>query len=153
MAKPLATRIRNFLALGSFRFMRYYYNYFYGTDIGVGTRISRKARIDKTNQKGVHIGEYTAITFDSVILTHDYVNNRHRDVYIGSNCFIGCGAVIMPGVTIGDHCIIAPNSLVTRDIPSNSVVVGNPAFVAEKGIETGRYGSRANLQTEPAKAS
>jgi len=48
-------------------------------------------------------------------------------VYIGNQTWIGANAVILPGIFIGKHCIIGAGSVVTRDIPSNSLVVGNPA--------------------------
>ena len=47
-------------------------------------------------------------------------------VHIGKNCWIGAGALIMPGVTIGDNAVIGAGSVVTKDIPSNVVAVGNP---------------------------
>ena len=50
-------------------------------------------------------------------------------VTIGKNCWIGAGAVIVPGVTIGDNVVIGAGSVVTRDIPSNTVAVGNPCRV------------------------
>ena len=49
--------------------------------------------------------------------------------HIGRNCRIGAGALIMPGVTIGDNTVIGAGSVVTRDIPSNVVAVGNPCKV------------------------
>ena len=51
------------------------------------------------------------------------------DVHIGKNCWIGAGAVILPGVTVGDNSVIGAGSVVTRDIPDNSVAVGNPRRV------------------------
>lgn len=50
-------------------------------------------------------------------------------VSIGKNCWIGAGAVILPGVTIGDNTVIGAGSVVTRDIPANVVAVGNPCRV------------------------
>lgn len=50
-------------------------------------------------------------------------------VHIGRNCWIGTGAVILPGVTIGDNTVIGAGSVVTRDIPSNVVAFGNPCRV------------------------
>ncbi len=50
-------------------------------------------------------------------------------VHIGKNCWIGAGALIMPGVTIGDNTVIGAGSVVTKDIPSNVVAVGNPCKV------------------------
>jgi len=50
-------------------------------------------------------------------------------VHIGENCWIGAGALILPGVTIGDNTVIGAGSVVTRDIPANVVAVGNPCRV------------------------
>ena len=50
-------------------------------------------------------------------------------VRIGKNCWIGAGARVMPGVTIGDNSVIGAGSVVTRDIPSNVVAAGNPCRV------------------------
>lgn len=111
-------------------------------DIGEGVRISRGARLDKTNPKGVHIGDYTAVTSGAAILTHDFVNRRHASVRIGKNCFIGYNAIILPGVRIGDSVIVTPSSVVGRDVPSNTVVMGNPARVVEQNIVTGPWGIR-----------
>lgn len=50
-------------------------------------------------------------------------------VHIGRNCWIGAGAVILPGVTIGDNTVIGAGSVVTKDVPANVVAVGNPCRV------------------------
>ena len=50
-------------------------------------------------------------------------------VHIGKNCWIGAGAIILPGITIGDNVEIGAGSVVTKDIPSNVVAVGNPCRV------------------------
>lgn len=55
-------------------------------------------------------------------------------VRIGRNCWIGAGAVIVPGVTIGDNVVIGAGSVVTKDIPDNVVAVGNPCRVL-RGID------------------
>ena len=47
-------------------------------------------------------------------------------VHIGKNCWIGAGAVILPGVNIGDNSVIGAGGVVTKDIPANTVAVGNP---------------------------
>ena len=53
-------------------------------------------------------------------------------VHIGRNCWIGAGALIMPGVTIGDNSVIGAGSVVTKDIPANVVAYGNPCRVARE---------------------
>jgi acetyltransferase-like isoleucine patch superfamily enzyme len=118
------------------------YRRIYGMDIGRDVRISMGARLDKTNPKGIHIGDFTAVTSGAAILTHDFVNRLHTDVHIGRNCFIGYGAIVLPGVRIGDSVIVTGNSVVGRDVPSNSVVMGNPARVVESNIVTGPWGIR-----------
>jgi acetyltransferase-like isoleucine patch superfamily enzyme len=52
-----------------------------------------------------------------------------KPIVIGNNVYIGYGCIILPGVTIGDNVVIGANSIVSRDIPSNSVAVGSPARV------------------------
>lgn len=56
-------------------------------------------------------------------------------VRIGSRCWIGEFAVILPGVTIGDGAIIGSHSTVTHDIPANSIAVGSPAHVVKQWDE------------------
>ena len=53
-------------------------------------------------------------------------------VRIGRNCWIGAGAVIVPGVTVGDDVVIGAGSVVTKDIPDGVVAVGNPCRVLRK---------------------
>ena len=108
--------------------------------IGEGARISLKAKLDFTNPRGVHIGAYTIITPMAQIFTHDFVRARHVDTYIGSHCFIGAGSIILPGVSVGDHSIVAAGAVVTSDVPPNSIVAGNPAKVIKSDIRTGHYG-------------
>lgn len=57
-----------------------------------------------------------------------------RPVTIGSDCYIGMGVIIVPGVNIGDNVIIGAGSVVTKDIPSNSLAVGNPCKVLKSRI-------------------
>ncbi|MBO7215982.1 MAG: sugar O-acetyltransferase, partial [Clostridia bacterium] len=53
----------------------------------------------------------------------------NASVRIGRNCWIGAGAIILPGITIGDNTVIGAGSVVTKDIPANVVAVGNPCKV------------------------
>ena len=50
-------------------------------------------------------------------------------VRIGRNCWIGAGAVILPGVTIGDNTVVSAGSVVTKDLPPNVVAAGNPCRI------------------------
>ena len=125
-------------------FRTWYYRTVYGMNIAPDVRLSFKARIDKTNPKGLTIGEKTMVTFDAIILSHDYSTRKHSaQTKIGTHCFIGCGSIVLPNVTIGDHVIVAAGSVVTKDVPSNSIVAGNPAKVIASGIQTIEYGMLA----------
>ena len=59
-------------------------------------------------------------------------------IRIGKNCWLGAGVIVMPGVTIGDNVVIGAGSIVTRDIPSNVVAVGNPCRVLREVGERDR---------------
>lgn len=50
-------------------------------------------------------------------------------IYIGKSCWLGAGVIVLPGVHIGDNTVIGAGSVVTKDIPSNVVAVGNPCKV------------------------
>lgn len=142
----MLARLRTTLYVARQGFQRAWLRRVWGMTIGEGVRISRKAHLDYTHPKGVHIGDYTIITPGAHIFTHDFVRREHVSTYIGSNCFIGAGAIILPGVTVGDHCVIAAGSVVTQDVPSRSLVAGNPAKVLKSDIKTTYYGIMGKLQ-------
>ena len=66
----------------------------------------------------------------------DYQYNK--EIHIGKNCWIGAGAIVVPGITIGDHTVIGAGSVVTKDIPANVVAVGNPCKVLREINEQDR---------------
>lgn len=89
----------------------------------------------------INIGDYTLIGPNVQIYTPQhpmgYKERRITQEYaypvtIGKDCWIGGGVIICPGVTIGDRCIVAAGSVVTRDVPNDSLVAGNPAVVKKK---------------------
>ena len=53
----------------------------------------------------------------------------NASVHIGKNCWIGAGAILLPGVTLGDNVVVGAGSVVTKDLPDNVVAVGNPCRV------------------------
>ncbi len=59
-------------------------------------------------------------------------------VHIGKNCWIGAGALIMPGITIGDNVVVGAGSVVTKNLPDNVVAVGNPCRVLREVNEHDR---------------
>lgn len=113
---------------------------FWGMDIHPSVDMSLSAIFDKTNPKGVHVAAQTYVAFNARILTHDMTRNTHRDTWIGAKCFIGGNALILPGVRIGDNCIVAAGAVVTRSVPSGCVVAGNPARILRQGVTLMPYG-------------
>ncbi|MDW3221900.1 MAG: sugar O-acetyltransferase [Paracoccaceae bacterium] len=86
----------------------------------------------------IHIGDKTQVGPMVQILTADHPRNAEdrdaglefsQEIHIGRNVWIGGGAMILPGVTIGDDAIIGAGSIVTRDVAAGATVAGNPARV------------------------
>lgn len=111
-----------------------------GCKIGTGTKFHGRKNVDITRPCLVEIGDNVTITDDVIILTHAHdwsvLRNAFHDpmivgsagrVRIGNNVFIGTRAVITMGITIGDNSIVAASSVVTRDVPSETLVAGVPA--------------------------
>lgn len=85
----------------------------------------------------ITIGDNVTLADRVYILAHD-ASSKHLLNYtrigrvaIGNRVFIGTASVILPGVTIGDDVVIGAGSVVTGDIPSRSVAIGNPARIVE----------------------
>jgi len=129
--------------------MRYWKYRAQGYDIDVTTQMERGLNLDRINAKGIHIGADTIVTSRVSILshylrTHEYTdsNGDRRtkysgevcDTYIGKSCVIGIGATIIGGVRIGDYCVVGAGSVVTKDVPDNTIVAGNPAKVIKENI-------------------
>lgn len=77
---------------------------------------------------GPHVTVATAgHPIDPTLRAKEYQYNM--PIHIGKNCWIGAGSLILPGVTIGDNTVIGADSVVTKDIPSSVVAVGNPCRV------------------------
>lgn len=86
----------------------------------------------------IYVGDYTMIGPNVTIVTaahpilpelREQLYQYNMPVHIGRNCWIGAGAIILPGISIGDHTVIGAGSIVTTDIPANVVAVGNPCRV------------------------
>lgn len=113
---------------------RWFFRKVYGMDIGNNVKISRNAILDRSrNPQGIHIGDNSMITGYVIMLAHDHCRNILTDTYLGKNCFVGGGTIILPGIKIGNHVVIGAGSVVTKDIPDNCIVAGNPAQIIRKG--------------------
>lgn len=109
-------------------------------DFGRNIRIGRNVFINMgckfQDQGGITIADGALIGHNVVIATvnHPLEPSRRGDivpapVHIGKGAWIGANATILPGVTVGDGAVVAAASVVTRDVPAGTVVVGSPARV------------------------
>lgn len=117
-----------------------YLRRFWGMDIHPTVELSLSAKFDMTHPGGVHVGAHTYIAFEARLLTHDMTRKKKLSVTIGENCFIGGRSLIMPGVTVGNSCIVGAGSVVTKSVPDNCIVAGNPARILREGVELLTYG-------------
>ncbi len=123
-----------------------------------GIKIGKNVRFTGSPSWGsepylIKIGDDVTITQDVTFHTHDGGVGLFRKEYpginifgridVGNNVFIGSKVIILPGVTIGNNVVIATGSVVSKDIPSNSVVAGIPAKVI-KSIEDYKEKALAN---------
>ncbi|MFL6649819.1 MAG: acyltransferase, partial [Sulfurifustaceae bacterium] len=105
-------------------------------DIGDDVSIGDGVQIWVT--KRVVIGRHTRVADMASIYDSDFHAvspdrpARCEEVAIGRNVWIGARATILPGVSIGDHAVVAAGAIVTRDVPARSVVAGSPAVVVRR---------------------
>lgn len=112
----------------------------WGLDIHPTVQMSLSAKFDLTYPAGIHVGPYSYVAFDARILSHDMPRGLRRHTRIGANCFIGGRSLILPGVEIGDNCIVGAGSVVTKSVPPNCIVAGNPARILRRDVTLLAYG-------------
>lgn len=116
------------------------YTKIYGMHIHKTARISYRAIIDKTYPKGIYIDQESYVASGAIIFAHDFSRGLYKNTYIGKKCFIGANAIIMCGVTLGNNVVVGSGAVVTKDIPSNTIIAGNPARIIKENIKTGKFG-------------
>jgi maltose O-acetyltransferase len=111
-----------------------------GVHVDQSINLSLSSRLLVGQRGAIEVGADTLIAFKTLIYTRDPRSGAVRPVRIGQRCFIGGGSMILPGVTIGDECIVGGGAVVFEDVPSRSIVGGNPARILRRDIKVGRYG-------------
>ena len=134
MIARIIKRLKNYIYLKIYGMNKYLIKQ--GAVIGENCHIY--SNISTTETYLISIGDNTTISTRVQFITHDNsvskVIEDASDVFgritVGRNCFIGAGAIILPGVTIPDNTIVAAGSVVVKSAPSGGVIIGgNPARV------------------------
>jgi len=110
-----------------------------GKNIKIGKNVFINACCRFQDQGGIEIGDGSLIGHNTTIATlnHDFNPDKRANLHpspvkIGKNVWIGSDCTILPGVEIGDGAVIGAGSVVTKNIPANSIAVGSPARVIKQ---------------------
>ncbi len=126
-----------------------------GHNVHFGKNVYANFGLTLVDDTDIYVGDSCMFAPNVIVATgthpicpelREKVYQYNLPVHIGKNVWIGAGAIILPGVTIGDNSVIGAGSVVTKDIPANVVAVGNPCRVlreiGEKDYEYYRKGMK-----------
>lgn len=109
-----------------------------GRHVHFGSHVYANFNLTLVDDTHIYVGDYTMFGPNVTVATaghpvlpelREKLAQYNFPVHIGRNVWIGAGAVLLPGVTVGDNSVIGAGSVVTKDIPANVVAVGNPCRV------------------------
>ena len=111
---------------------------FGGKHVHFGRNVYANFNLTCVDDTHIYVGDYTMFGPNVTVATaghpilpelREKAYQYNMPVHIGRNCWIGAGAIILPGITIGDNVVVGAGSVVTKDLPSNVVAVGNPCKI------------------------
>lgn len=132
----------NYLRVLSFRLA----GYRIGRDVWIG--IGLVVVDDREGEQTLSIGDRAAIAPRTTVILQSYPNNsrireaaptRNANVIVGNDAWVGACAIILPGVSIGAASVVGAGSVVTKDVPEDSVFVGNPARCLRPGVNASNF--------------
>ena len=109
-----------------------------GKHVHFGKGVYANFNFTAVDDTHIFVGDYTMFGPNVILATagHPILPELRQKTYeynmpihIGKNCWLGAGVIVLPGISIGDNSVIGAGSVVTKDIPSNVVAVGNPCRV------------------------
>ena len=118
-----------------------------GRHVHFGKNVYANFNLTIVDDTHVYVGDYTMIGPNVIIATaghpilpelREQGYQYNASVHIGKNCWLGAGVIILPGITIGDNVVVGAGSIVTKDLPSNVVAIGNPCKVLREVGEKDR---------------
>lgn len=109
-----------------------------GKHVHFGKFVYANFNLTLVDDTHIYVGDYTMFGPNVTVATaghpilpelREKVYQYNAPVHIGRNCWIGAGAIILPGITIGDNTVVGAGSVVTKDLPPNVIAAGNPCKV------------------------
>ncbi len=132
---------------------------FGGHHVHFGKWVYANYNLTLVDDTHIYVGDHTMFGPNVVLATAGHPINAelrskglqyNMPIRIGRNCWLGAGVIVMPGVTIGDNVVIGAGSIVTKDIPSDVVAVGNPCKVLRPVSEHDRQYYFKDRKIDPA---
>lgn len=109
-----------------------------GRHVHFGKTVYANFNLTLVDDTHIYVGDYTMFGPNVTVATagHPILPELREQGYqynapvkIGKNCWLGAGAIILPGITIGDNVVVGAGSVVTKDLPNNVIAVGNPCKI------------------------
>lgn len=109
----------------------------HGKNVKIGKRVVIMNNSLFTSVGGITIEDDVLVAANAQLISNNHDPEEHqiltcKPVVLKRNCWIGAGATILPGVTVGENAIVGAGAVVTKDVEPNTVVGGNPARVIKK---------------------
>ncbi|TKX60915.1 acyltransferase [Halorubrum sp. ASP1] len=105
-----------------------------GVTVGTGVAWGLESTPDVFWPERIRVDDDAIIGYDATLLCHEFLTDEYRlgDVVVEADAMVGAGAVVLPGVTVGEGARVAANSLVSEDVPPGATVAGVPAEVVSR---------------------
>ena len=125
-----------------------------GSNIVLGKNVSFGGQVLLFGTAPIYIGDNTMIGYGTIIhtSTHDYQDHPmwykriDRPISVGKDVWIGTGAIILPGVKVADHSVVAAGAVVAANVPEGAIVAGNPAVIL-KWRDPGTYNGVRKIES------